>query len=140
MLELIARIGSEFGISIVVASHLLGEIEQICDHLVAIDAGRLLRADTISSVTQASSVLLIEVDEGLAELRAELARRGLAPVEYQRGLLLELAEPQAYDTVRDAVADLGLPLTRMEQRRHRIEELFRADPTLTEMTGATSVQ
>jgi ABC-2 type transport system ATP-binding protein len=140
MLELISRIGSEFGISIVVASHLLGEIEQICDHLVAIEAGRLLRADTISSVTQASSVLLVEVDEGLAELRAELARRGLAPVQYQRGLLLELAEPEAYDTVRDAVADLGLPLTRMEQRRHRIEELFRADPTLTDMTGATSVQ
>ncbi len=62
MLDLIARIGTEFGISIMVASHLLGEIEQICDHLVAIDGGRLLRADTISSVTRASEVLLVEVD------------------------------------------------------------------------------
>ncbi len=32
-----------------------------------------------------------------------------------------------FDVVRDAVAGLGLPLTRMEQRRHRVEELFR-DP------------
>ena len=39
MLELIEKIGAEFGISIVVASHLLGEIERICDHLVAIEAG-----------------------------------------------------------------------------------------------------
>jgi ABC-2 type transport system ATP-binding protein len=140
MLELIARIGSEFGISIVVASHLLGEIEQICDHLVAIDAGRLLRADSISSVTQAISVLLVEVDEGTEQLQAELARRGLAPVAYQRGLLLELAGPEAYDVIRDAVADLGLPLARMEQRRHRIEELFRDDPALAGMTGAASVQ
>jgi ABC-type multidrug transport system ATPase subunit len=140
MLELIARIGSEFGISIVVASHLLGEIEQICDHLVAIDAGRLLRADTISSVTQASSVLLVEVDEGVEQLAAELSRRGLAPVAYQRGLLLELAGPEAYDIIRDAVADLGLPLARMEQRRHRIEELFRDDPALAGVTGAASVQ
>src|SRR5215510_9708886 len=46
MLELISRIGAEFGISIVVSSHLLGEIEQICDHLVVIDGGRLLRSDT----------------------------------------------------------------------------------------------
>ena len=30
-----------------------------------------------------------------------------------------------YDTVRDTVADLGLPLSRMEQRRHQVEELFR---------------
>ena len=40
MLELIGRIGADFGISIVVASHLLGELEQICDHIVAIDGGR----------------------------------------------------------------------------------------------------
>jgi ABC-2 type transport system ATP-binding protein len=139
MLELIARIGSEFGISIMVASHLLGEIEQICDHLVAIEAGRLLRADSVSSVTKASSVLLVEVDEGVEQLLAELARRGLAPVGYQRGLLVEVTDPRGYDTIRDAVADLGLPLTRMEQRRHRIEELFRADPALAEVTGATSV-
>ena len=56
MLDLITRIGSEFGISILVASHLLGEIEQICDHLVALDGGRLLRADTISSFTQVERV------------------------------------------------------------------------------------
>jgi len=145
MLDLIARIGSEFGISILVASHLLGEIEQICDNLVAIDNGRLLRADSISSVTQASAVLLIEVDEGTELLLAELSRRGLAPVAYQRGLLVQLADEQTYDIVRDSVADLGLPLGRMEQRRHRIEELFRQDPAAAAYsvpgptTGAASV-
>jgi len=141
MLDLIARIGSEFGISILVASHLLGEIEQICDQLVAIDAGRLLRADSIRSMTQASSVLVIEVDEGLELLQAELSRRGLNPLPYQRGLLVQLAGDTTYDAVRDAVADLGLPLSRMEQRRHRIEELFRADPAeqIGQTTGAASV-
>ncbi len=136
MLDLIARIGSEFGISILVASHLLGEIEQICDHLVAIDAGRLLRADSISSVTQATAALLVEVDEGIDLLLAELARRGLSPVRFQRGLLVQLADEQTYDAVRDSVADLGLPLSRMEQRRHRVEELFRDDPAVTDVPGA----
>ncbi|HUD38663.1 MAG TPA: ABC transporter ATP-binding protein [Streptosporangiaceae bacterium] len=139
MLELIARIGAEFAISIMVASHLLGEIEQICDHLVAIDGGRLLRADSIRSITQASPVVLVEVDDGLAELRAELIRRGLRSVGYERGILVEVDDPQAYDVIRDAVADLGLPLTRMVQRRHRIEELFRADPAMIAVTGGSSV-
>jgi len=130
MLDLIARIGSEFGISIVVASHLLGEIEQICDHLVAIDGGRLLRADTISSVTKATAVLLIEVEEGTEQLLAALSARGLSPASYQRGLLVRLTSDEVYDAVRDSVAALGLPLRRMEQRRHRIEELFRADATV----------
>ena len=125
MLELIERIGSEFGISIVVASHLLGEIERICQQLVAIDAGRLLRADTITSFTQAREVLAVEVEEGLAELQAELAIRGLIVTATQRVLLVPLGGDDTYDVVRDAVADLALPLCRLEQRRHQVEELFR---------------
>jgi len=131
MLELIERIGTEFGISIVVASHLLGEIERICDQLVAIEAGRLLRADTIDSFTRASQMLVIEVEEGMATLERELARRGLAPRTYQRSLLVPIGGDGTYDAVRDTVADLGLPLSRLEQRRHQVEELFRdADATL----------
>ncbi len=145
MLELIGRIGTEFGISIVVASHLLGEIERICDHLVAIDSGRLLRADSMTSFTQASQVLAVEVEEGLTQLRAELAARGLAATVAgsatlgghaigahaiggtgQAGtLLVPLGGDDTYDVVRDCVAALALPLCRLEQRRHQVEELFR---------------
>ena len=125
MLDLISRIGAEFGISIVVSSHLLGEIEQICDHLVVIDGGRLLRSDTMTSFTQVSQVLVIEVDEGIAALQAELAARGLEPRRSGRGLLVRLDGDATYDMVRDAVADLGLPLNRLEQQRRRVEELFR---------------
>jgi ABC-2 type transport system ATP-binding protein len=125
MLELIARIGTEFGISIVVASHLLGEIERICDHLVAIDGGRLLRADTITSFTQVSQVLAVEVEEGLDRLQAELAARGLAATTQARTLLVPLGGDDTYDVVRDCIAALSLPLCRLEQRRHQVEELFR---------------
>src|SRR5258708_4798646 len=128
MLELISRIGTEFGISIVVASHLLGEIERICDHLVAIDGGRLLRADTMTSMTQVSQVLVIEVDEGSELLLAELGQRGLEPRPYQRALLVRLEDDATYDTVRDAIAALGLPLNRLEQRRRRLAELLRREP------------
>jgi ABC-2 type transport system ATP-binding protein len=125
MLDLVSRIGTEFGISILVSSHLLGEIEQICDHLVVIDSGRLLRADTMTSFTQASQVLVVEVDEGTAQLEAELAARGLSPRRDERALLVQIASGETYDLVRDAVADLGLPLNRLEQRRRHVEELFR---------------
>jgi ABC-2 type transport system ATP-binding protein len=129
MLELIERIGAEFGIPIVVASHLLGEIERICDSLVAIESGRLLRADTIDSFTRASQTLLIEVEEGTDALRQELARRGLHARPYQRALLVPIGGGDTYDAVRDAVAALGLPLSRLEQRRHQVAEIFREDDT-----------
>jgi len=127
MLDLIARIGSEFGISIVVSSHLLGEIERICDHVVALERGALLRADTLTSFTQISQVLAVEVDEGRPELAAEFARRGVASRPDGRALLIRLEGDATFDLVRDAVADLGLPLNRLERRRRRVEELFRDD-------------
>ena len=70
-------------------------------------------------------MLLIEVEEGTAALLDELARRGLEPRPYQRAVLVPIGGDDTYDAVRDSVASLGLPLSRMEQRRHQVEELFR---------------
>ena len=52
MLELVRRTGTEFGMAVIVASHLLGEIERVCDFLVAIDAGQLLRAAPLGAFTE----------------------------------------------------------------------------------------
>ncbi len=66
-----------------VCSHLLGEVERICDSLVAIDGGRLLRADNVSAMTTRADVLAVEVSEGTDELAARLAALGL-PVRPRR--------------------------------------------------------
>ena len=124
MLALVHRIGNEFGISVVVCSHLLGEVERICDSLVAIEGGRLLRADRISTMTAASDVLAVEVSEGTDELYAALDKLELPVRRDGRLLLVELASDRAYDRILQAVADLDLPLHRLDQRRHRVAELF----------------
>jgi ABC-2 type transport system ATP-binding protein len=124
MLALVHRIGSEFGISVVVCSHLLGEVERICDSLVAIEAGRLLRADRISAMTEASEVLAIEVSEGTDELAAALEALELPVTRDGRLLLVPLTQEATYDHVLRVVADLDLPLHRLDQRRHRVAELF----------------
>ena len=64
MLALVQRTGTEFGIAVLVASHLLGEIERVCDFLVAIDAGQLLRAAPLGSFTERTGYLAVEVEEG----------------------------------------------------------------------------
>jgi ABC-2 type transport system ATP-binding protein len=133
MLGLIRRIGTAFGISVLVASHLLGELERVCDHVVVIDAGRLLRSSSTADVTAASPLIAVEVSERTDELATALRQAGLGVA--QVGLLLEvdLQDDTTYDVVRDSVSRLGLGLIRMERRRHRMSELF-ATPT-----GATRV-
>jgi ABC-2 type transport system ATP-binding protein len=127
MLALVRRTGTEFGIAVIVASHLLGEIERVCDFLVAIDSGRLLRAAPLGAFTERTGVLAIEVEEGAAALTSALVARGLQAVADGRTVLLAVAEPAAYDIVRDAIADLALPLVRIEPRRQSLEDLFRDD-------------
>jgi ABC-2 type transport system ATP-binding protein len=126
MLELIRRIGGQFGISVLVTSHLLGELERIADHLVIIDGGRLLRSQAVAAFTQASGVLAVEVEEEGGQLAERLAGSGLRVHPDGRLLLVDIADETTYDVVRDSVADMGLALVRMENRRHRIEEVFSA--------------
>ncbi len=130
MLELISRTGHEFGIAIILASHLLGEIEEVCDYLVAIDAGRLLRAAPLSEFTTETGVLSVEVEEGRDALADRLVERGvrvLAPAGAGDGreVRIVLDDTAPYDAIRDVVADLGLPLVRITRSRHSLEDLFR---------------
>ena len=130
MLELISRTGNEFGIAIILASHLLGEIEEVCSYLVAIDAGRLLRAAPLAEFTTETGVLSVEVEEGSETLAQRLRERGLHVLAAvgdggSREVRVTLDAVAPYDIIRDAVADLGLPLVRMTRSRHTLEDLFR---------------
>ncbi|EFL24751.1 putative ABC transporter ATP-binding protein [Streptomyces himastatinicus ATCC 53653] len=151
MLGLIRRIHTDFGISVLVTSHLLGELERTCDHVVVIDGGKLLRSSSTSDFTQATASLAVEVTDtdehpdGTAALRAALDRAGLTASPARRGadgapasdhlLLVDVEGEETYDAVRDAIAGLGLGLVRMEQRRHRIAEIFSSDSDGSDSEG-----
>jgi ABC-2 type transport system ATP-binding protein len=134
MLALIERIGHEFGIAVIVASHLLGEIERVAGWLVAIDAGRLLRTASLSSFTERTGMLLIETDEPGAPLAERLVARGIDAQADGRTVVADLAtggdgEFTVYDAVRDDAVALGVALVRIEHRRHQLEDLFRGGGT-----------
>lgn len=125
MLELVRRTGNEFGISIIMASHLLGEIERVCDHLVVIDAGHLMRSGPIRDFTATTGTLAIEVDGDVATLHRQLLAAGLEAVHEGRQVLVAVDGDAAYDVIRDACDDWGLGLVRIELRRQSLEDIFR---------------
>jgi ABC-2 type transport system ATP-binding protein len=140
MLGLIRRVGTDFGISVLVTSHLLGELERISDHVIVIDGGRLLRATATSDATTTSRMLAVEVTDRAAELAEGLHRNGLQ-VRMPGGrpdtgqlVEVELRGDGDYDLVRDAVVALGVGLVRMQHQRHHLTEIFR--PTELAEEGA----
>jgi ABC-2 type transport system ATP-binding protein len=124
MLGLVRRIGTDFGISVLVTSHLLGELERVCDAVVVIDGGRLLRASSTADVTATSPLLVVEVDARAEDFISALRGSGLRATGAGRLVEVELSDDRDHDLVRDAAADLDVGLVRLERRRHRMAELF----------------
>jgi ABC-2 type transport system ATP-binding protein len=97
----------------------------VCDFLVAIDAGKLVRAAPLGSFTERTGVLAVEVEDRQQALADALIAAGLAATVDGRVVLLPLDDERPFDVVRDTLAELSIPLVRMEQRRRGLEELFR---------------
>jgi ABC-2 type transport system ATP-binding protein len=123
MLALIRRIGTEFGMHIVVSSHHLEEVERICDAVVIVEGGEVVHAGTLADIRQGPEGLLIEVDARADELASILATRGFDVSVDGDVILLDSADV-AYDMVRDAVAELGVGLRRLGPRGRTLEDVY----------------
>lgn len=128
MLGLIQRISTDFGISVVVTSHLLGELERISDHIVVIEAGVLQRSTSTAAATSTSSVVLVEVTERAAEVIALLTAAGAKTIagSAPQTFAVEVGDEEVLDLIRGAVADLDVGLVRIQRRRHHLAEMFQS--------------
>jgi ABC-2 type transport system ATP-binding protein len=123
MLALIRRIGTEFGIDIVVSSHHLEEVERICDAVVIVEGGEVVHAGTLADLGGGPEGLVVEVDERPDELAAHLAARGIQ-AKVEGGVLVLEGADGVHDAIRDAVAELGLGLRRLEPRGRTLEDVY----------------
>jgi ABC-2 type transport system ATP-binding protein len=131
MLGLVQRIGRDFGIAVIVTSHLLGELERVSDHVVVLDGGRLLRASRTDEFLDATGVLLVEVlgDDAQARMADALSRAGVMAT--RRGAMLTVdataGHRDVHDLIRDTAGDPGLGLVRLQVDHRRIEDVFSDD-------------
>jgi len=137
MLALVARLAT-FGISVLLATHLLDDVARVCDHVVMLDAGRLVVAGPTETLLHQTGKLTVEVYAGVGRLARALMERGLTVVtddefdpDEQGGgeggsvdVVVGADPGPVLDTIRDALADLGLPLHRLSSRAASLEEAF----------------
>jgi ABC-2 type transport system ATP-binding protein len=124
MLDLIRSTGRDFGISIVLSSHLMGDVERTCEWVIVLDAGSVIRTGPVAGFLEEKETLIIELSEGGEALGSALVARGLATRVEGRRLILEGASGEDYDTVRDAVVESGALLYRLAPERHSLTEIF----------------
>ncbi len=90
MLVLIRRIGRDFGISVILSSHLMGDVERTCDQIIVLENGRLVEEGAVSGFTEESQTIVIEVDDRREELTTALAKQGMSPRVEGHSVLVEV--------------------------------------------------
>ena len=120
--ELLRRV-AERGDTVLLSSHLLSEIEQVCSHAVVMDHGRLVAAGTVRELTATAGSAYLEVDDVAAATRVLAALPGVHSVVAEPpGLSVAL-----HDTTRSslvtALVGAGIGVETITSR-HRLEDAF----------------
>jgi ABC-2 type transport system ATP-binding protein len=127
IVDLIDRLRSE--ITVFFSSHILADIEGVCDHVAILDRGRLLVQESMSGLKEryAQPAFQIDVDGDAAALTEALRRiPWVQNVERKAGQLRVLVSDvaQAEQALPRAVLDSGVVLLRYEQVLPSLEEVF----------------
>ena len=125
MLALVDRLGT-FGIAVVLATHLLDDVAQVCDHVVMLDAGKLVTDAPTDVLLHQTGTVTVDVGPSDAvALSSALTARGLAVATDDAGALeVTVTGEGDLDTIRDVVADLDLALHRLTNRLTSLDDVF----------------
>ena len=126
MLELIHRIGHEFSITVLLSSHLLEEVERICDAAVILTGGRVAAAGSLDVLRGPGEGLAVEFDGTQGEIDATLTivHATGAQIRIDGRRYLVSGNDHLFDVLRDAAARTGVGIRRLGRHTTSLEEVF----------------
>lgn len=133
MLDLVRKTHSDFGISLMLSSHLMGDVERTCDRIIVLEGGRVVQQGEVTGFTEELATIFVEVEERRAELLQALLRLGVDAAEEDGAVIIPEAKTDTYELISKALVEAQAPLRRLGPRRHALAEIF--DNTGEQFTG-----
>jgi ABC-2 type transport system ATP-binding protein len=124
MLELIRRCAAEFNIDVLLSSHLLEEVERVCDAVVILGGGQVVANAPLSELQSARDAYLVDIDGDVEAVMRALERRSLLVSRDGTRLIVDVLDEAQLDTIRDVIAESGAGIRRLERRRRSLEDAF----------------
>ncbi len=129
MLELVERIYRSLGIAVVFSSHILEDIERVCDYVVIIDGGRVVTAQPLGDLGTEQGEVVVRVEGDVAAFQRILREQGYT---IERGrvdgsaddLAIHINDDRGYDVIRDAAVAAGVALRSLRSRSRSLEDLY----------------
>lgn len=120
------------GYTIIMASHLLDEVERICSHVAILKTGELMACGEVSEVLTDEDIIELSAPDLLTLREAILHFPGITAIKQQQGSLLIHMEKGKGDTVKlnEYCFHNGLILSHLVSKKQRLEDKF------FELTGA----
>lgn len=124
MRELIRTLPSAYGMTVVVSSHLLSEIDQMADYVGIIQSGELVYQDTLESLhAHARQQLAIRVNH--PEIAVDILRKkGITAEQDEAYLLLPMVDDAYTADICRLLIIQNLSLYRVEKREKSLEDIF----------------
>jgi len=109
--------------TVLLSSHLMGEVEQVCDRVGVISQGRLVGEGTVDELRGREGLWLRA--EPLDEAQRLLeGLRGVEEVERDDDGLRIAAEPAAAPTINRALVEAGIAVSELRPERASLEKIF----------------
>jgi len=114
------------GRTIFINSHLLGEVELICDRVGILQRGEMIREGSIAELTRTRGTFVIGLAPGQTMPPPEVTIPGYVPRRVGEYWELELTEEQSIDAYLDWLRAQGRNLRHLVEKRQTLEDLFLA--------------
>lgn len=128
MLELIRDLGERRGMAIVYSSHLLADVERVCDHVVIMRGGTVVAQGRLEELRRgeggAVDARVAGPAEAVATFRARLEAAGVRVAEAQGGVLRLAGEGDLSRATLEAARDAGVQLRSFRPVRATLEDVF----------------
>ena len=124
MRELICSLPGRFGMTVVVSSHLLSEIDQMADHVAIIREGELVFQDSLEVLHGHSRHHLALRTSNNAVARSLLAGQSVTCREEEGYLILPILPDETAAQLTRFLAENRLGVVRLEERQKSLEDIF----------------
>jgi ABC-2 type transport system ATP-binding protein len=131
MLGIIVQVNREFGIDVLLSSHVLEEVERVCDHVVALSEGTLVAQGSMAELAGASGGIeleLVQIDDlpgAIDEVVSSLIAAGTTVT--RTGMVLSIGgkpDDDLFDLANVSVASAGARIRRLGQHRRTLDDIF----------------
>lgn len=124
MRELICSLPERFGMTVVVSSHLLSEIDQMADHVAIIREGELVFQDTLEALHGRSRHHLALRTTNNAVAKAVLKEKSVPCQEEEGYLILPILSDELAGQLTRLLGARNLGIIRLEERQKSLEDIF----------------